>query len=115
MLNENDAPKSMEAHYPPRPGKADRDSQNQRLICPGSTALMKNVTLGALARTDVFEMVLRKPQNGEYLPDNTEEGRIVAMTLAVALRQALAGFWVFLLQNWATPCVRSDWKTDNRY
>ncbi|MGC6746310.1 hypothetical protein ACP0HM_28150 [Escherichia coli] len=32
-----------------------------------------------------------KPQNGEYLPDNTEEGRIVAMTLAVALRQALAG------------------------
>ncbi|HAJ6215678.1 TPA: DUF1998 domain-containing protein, partial [Escherichia coli] len=73
------------------PGKADRDSQNQRLICPGSTALMKNVTLGALARTDVFEMVLRKPQNGEYLPDSTEEGRIVAMTLAVALRQALAG------------------------
>ncbi|MBK0560859.1 hypothetical protein, partial [Klebsiella pneumoniae] len=85
MLNANDAPKSMEAHYPPRPGKADRDSQNQRLICPGSTALMKNVTLGALARTDVFEMVLRKPQNGEYLPDSTEEGRIVAMTLAVAL------------------------------
>ncbi|MCZ5523804.1 hypothetical protein O5964_26915, partial [Escherichia coli] len=35
MLNENDAPKSMEAHYPPRPGKADRDSQNHRLICPG--------------------------------------------------------------------------------
>lgn len=91
MLNANDASKSMEAHYPPRPGKADRDSQNQRLICPGSTALMKNVTLGALARTDVFEMVLRKPQSGEYLPDNTEEGRIVAMTLAVALRQALAG------------------------
>ena len=91
MLNANDAPKSMEAHYPPRPGKADRDSQYQRLICPGSMALMKSVTLGALARTDVFEMVLRKPQNGEYLPDSTEEGRIVAMTLAVALRQALAG------------------------
>lgn len=91
MLNENDAPKSMEAHYPPRPGKADRDSQNKRLICPGSTALMKNVTLGALARTDVFEMILRKPQNGEYLLDNTEEGRVVGMTLAVALRQALAG------------------------
>ncbi|WP_225403511.1 hypothetical protein, partial [Escherichia coli] len=48
MLNENDAPKSMEAHYPPRPGKADRESQNHRLICPGSTALMKKVTLGAL-------------------------------------------------------------------
>ncbi|EKK70841.1 hypothetical protein EC80416_5493, partial [Escherichia coli 8.0416] len=32
-----------------------------------------------------------EPQKGEYLPDNTEEGRIVAMTLAVALRQALAG------------------------
>ncbi|MDH1169162.1 DEAD/DEAH box helicase [Pantoea agglomerans] len=91
MLNENDAPKSMEAHYPPRPGKADRDSQNQRLVCSGSTALMKNVTLGALARTDVFEIILRKPQNGEYLPDNTEEGRIVGMTLAVALRQALSG------------------------
>ncbi|WP_380179971.1 DEAD/DEAH box helicase [Kalamiella sp. sgz302252] len=91
MLNETDAPKSMEAHYPPRPGKADRDSQNQRLVCSGSTALMKNVTLGALARTDVFEIVLRKPQNGEYIPDNTDEGRVIGMTLAVALRQALAG------------------------
>ncbi|KMK11833.1 DEAD/DEAH box helicase [Pluralibacter gergoviae] len=91
MLNPNDAPKSMEAHYPPRPGKADRDSQNHRLICPGSTALTKNVTLGALARTDVFEVVLRRPQSGEYLPDSTEEGRTIAMTLAVALRQSLAG------------------------
>lgn len=90
MLNLTDAPKSMEAHYPPRPGKADRDSQNQRIICPGSTALNKNVTLGALARTDVFELIVRRPQNGEYIADNTEEGRIVAMTLAVALRRSLA-------------------------
>lgn len=90
MLNATDTPKSMEAHYPPRPGKSDRDSQNQRIICPGSTALNKNVTLGALARTDVFELILRRPQNGEYIPDNSDEGRIVAMTLAVALRRALA-------------------------
>ncbi|MGG4732070.1 DEAD/DEAH box helicase [Leclercia adecarboxylata] len=91
MISEKDAPKSMEAHYPPRPGKADRDSQNQRIICPGSTALNTKVTLGALARTDVFELILRRPQNGEYIPDSSEEGRIVAMTLAVALRRALAG------------------------
>ncbi len=32
MLSATDAPKSMEAHYPPRPGKSDRDSQNQRII-----------------------------------------------------------------------------------
>lgn len=74
MLNENDAPKSMEAHYPPRPGKADRDSQNHRLICPGSTALMKNVTTGALARTDVFEMVLRKPQKASICQITQKRG-----------------------------------------
>lgn len=91
MINETDAPKSMEAHYPPRPGKGDRDSQNHRLICPGSTALRTKVTLGAVAQTDVFELILRRPQSGEYIPDGSDEGRSVAMTLAVALRRALAG------------------------
>ena len=91
MISEKEVPKSMAAHYPPRPGKDDRDSQNQRVICPGSTALNTNVTLGALARTDVFELILRRPQDGEYIPDSSEQGRIVAMTLAVALRRALAG------------------------
>ncbi|UQQ18138.1 DUF1998 domain-containing protein [Salmonella sp. WGH-01] len=38
----------------------------------------------------MFELILRRPQNGEYIPDNSDEGRIVAMTLAVALRRALA-------------------------
>ncbi len=33
---------------------------------------------------------MRRPQNGEYIPDNSDEGRIVAMTLVVALRRALA-------------------------
>lgn len=91
MISGDEIPKKMEAHYPPRPGKADRDSQYQRLVCPGSTALMGNVTLGALARTDVFEMILRRPQNGEYLSEKAEGGHSIAMTLAVALRQALAG------------------------
>lgn len=49
------------------------------------------MTLGAVAQTDVFELILRRPQSGEYIPDGSDEGRSVAMTLAVALRRALAG------------------------
>ncbi|MDO6805738.1 DUF1998 domain-containing protein, partial [Wenyingzhuangia sp. 1_MG-2023] len=45
------------------------------------------------SRTDVFELVLRQPASNEYLIDDGENGsnRSVALTLAVALRFALAG------------------------
>lgn len=76
-------------HYPPRPSKEDKDQQNQRLPCQGSGSIMANISLGARSLTDVFELMLRNPVSGEYLAD-TSEGRIIALTLAVALRSALA-------------------------
>ncbi|WP_176493994.1 DEAD/DEAH box helicase [Cobetia sp. 5-25-4-2] len=76
-------------HYPPRPSKEDKDQQNKRLPCRGSGSIMANISLGARSSTDVFELMLRNPVSGEYLAD-TPEGRNTALTLAVALRSALA-------------------------
>ncbi len=58
------------ALHPPRPGKSDRDSQNQRIICHfGSTALNKgNVTLGALAAPMCLRAHLRRPPKRNYIP-----------------------------------------------
>jgi DEAD/DEAH box helicase domain-containing protein len=76
-------------HYPPRPGKEDKDQNNKRLLCQGSGSIMGNVSLGAKSSTDVFELTLRHPVSGEYILD-TRQGITIAMTLAVALRLALA-------------------------
>ncbi len=87
-----DFPKGLnliEPHYPPRPSKFDKDENGKREYCQGSAKLMRNVHIGTNARTDVFEIALRHPKTGEYIPDS-ENGRIIATTLAVALRSALA-------------------------
>lgn len=76
-------------HYPPRPSKEDKDESNRRLFCQGSGSILPNISLGATAFTDVFELVLHHPEQNEYIQDS-EQGRIIAMTLAVALRSALA-------------------------
>lgn len=76
-------------HKPPRPSKEDKDQQNKRLPCQGSSSILANISLGARSLTDVFELMLRNPINGEYLAD-TSEGKSIALTLAVALRSALA-------------------------
>lgn len=76
-------------HYPPRPGKEDKDQNNKRLACPGSGSIIGNISLGAKSFTDVFELMLRHPVSGEYIAD-TRSGITIATTLAVALRQALA-------------------------
>lgn len=92
MLPEGIFPQGLSpegTHYPPRPTKEDKDQNNKRLACQGSGSLMSNVTLGATAFTDVFELTLHHPLRGEYLVD-TEQGRTIAMTLAVALRLSLA-------------------------
>lgn len=76
-------------HYPPRPTKEDKDQNNRRLPCQGSGSILPNVNLGTVAFSDVFELTLRHPVRGEYIMDS-DQGRIVAMTLAVTLRLALA-------------------------
>ncbi|MBX9753742.1 MAG: DEAD/DEAH box helicase [Pseudomonadaceae bacterium] len=76
-------------HYPPRPTKEDKDQNNKRLPCQGSGSIAPNISLGATAFTDVFELTLHHPERGEYIAD-TDQGRTIAMTLAVALRLSLA-------------------------
>ena len=75
-------------HYAPQPTREDR-RDGQRVACPGSRSLQQHVRLGVVATTDVFELLLRHPLRGTYV-DDTPEGRTVALTLAIALRFALA-------------------------
>ncbi|MDF1589715.1 MAG: DEAD/DEAH box helicase [Gammaproteobacteria bacterium] len=91
MLSKDEVPKSMGSHFPPRPSREDKDDNNKRIICQGSSNYLTNITLGAKSNTDVFEIVLKHPVSGEYLGDNSENGKSIATTLAVAMRQSLAG------------------------
>ena len=56
--------------------------------CSGE-AVKANLHLGYQIRTDVLEVFLRSPLTGEWLPD-TPEGRLIATTLGVAMRDVIA-------------------------
>lgn len=75
-------------HKTTRPSKFDRYENGHREDCDGSSKIMRNIHLGFNSRTDVFELVLRNPRTGEFIPENNE-GLTVATTLAVAFRKAL--------------------------
>ncbi|AWB53682.1 DEAD/DEAH box helicase [Pasteurella multocida] len=76
-----EAPKSF--HYPPK--AANIKNNEQRSHCSGH--ILRNIHLGVSTNTDVFELILRSPENG-YL-HTTEADKAIATTLAVALRRAL--------------------------
>jgi DEAD/DEAH box helicase domain-containing protein len=76
------------SHFPPRPGKDDKDDNNKRLPCQGSGSLLPGISLGAKSFTDVFELVLRHPVRGEYI--SGEESVPITTTLAIALRNSLS-------------------------
>lgn len=86
-----DFPQALSPSKPHRPLKAAKFDKRGDLNteCDGSGTLIQGVHLGSHAKTDVFELVLKHPLRNEYIPANAE-GKIVAMTLAVALRSALA-------------------------
>ena len=75
-------------HRPLRATKKDKDGYG-KTVCDGAGTIMKDVHLGCHVKTDVFELVLKHPITNEYIPDNAE-GHIIATTLAIALRSALA-------------------------
>ena len=92
MLINEDFPRELHPqgnHFPPRPTKDDKDHNNHRLHCSGASTLQSSIHLGAVSRTDVFELTLHHPKRLEYISD-TETGQTIAITIAVALRQALA-------------------------
>lgn len=84
-------PKTLNPTKPHRPLKApQRDKKGDDSVeCDGSPTLMEAIHLGAHTKTDVFELSLKNPVSNEYIADDAE-GRVVATTLAVALRAALA-------------------------
>jgi len=77
------------SHRPLKPGKKDKDGFGHK-ECDGAGTLMQGVHLGSHAKTDVFELVLKHPKTNEYIQDDKEQGLVIATTLAVALRGALA-------------------------
>lgn len=92
MLASGEFPTSLKhskPHFAPRPAKGDGEKRAQQRPCPGSTRLAEGVMLGAAAKTDVFELLLQQPTTRTTIP-SSETGRVVALTLAVALRVALA-------------------------
>lgn len=81
--SETDVPKELEIHRPLRGGRGSGDG-----TCAGSGsryAIQRNVRLGGEQTTDVFELQLTDPLTSAPLSDLT-----TAMTIAVALREAVA-------------------------
>lgn len=70
-----------------QPHKKLRRAKNEGSFCPGSYDRwkIKDVMLGTEGQTDVFELQI-KDQNGNWLSD-----QVVALSIAVALRDSLAG------------------------
>ncbi|WP_138441207.1 DEAD/DEAH box helicase [Marinobacter alexandrii] len=62
-------------------GHKEKDCSGERV--------MDSVHLGYQAQTDVLELVLKSPISGEWIPGSSE-GKVVATTLAVALRDSIA-------------------------
>lgn len=86
-------PKHFSPEVPHEPLKAVQsdkwDQDGKRLDCEGSLLVIKDLHLGSYVTTDVFELVLQHPETHEYLLVN-EKNTKIALTLAVAVRKALA-------------------------
>lgn len=83
MTADIERPNSLKDHKRLRGGKLN----DRERACPGNDetwAIKDGLLLGAVSWTDVLELQLRNPVNGEPISDKT-----TAHTLAVALRRAL--------------------------
>ncbi|MCD9549089.1 DEAD/DEAH box helicase [Photobacterium carnosum] len=86
-----DYPYKLNPNKPHRPLKATKKDKNGdgNIFCEGAGTLMQGIHLGCHAKTDVFELTLKHPVRNEYIQDD-HDGRVIATTLSVALRAALA-------------------------
>ncbi|MDM1780195.1 DEAD/DEAH box helicase [Acinetobacter indicus] len=83
-------PSTLTPDRPHKALKALKDGDKfKRPDCGGSSVVKANIHLGCQIKTDVLEIVLKHPTRNEYILNN-EDGRIIATTLVVALRQAIA-------------------------
>ena len=88
MTNEGNVPKALqpdEMHKPIGGGSVSSDKERS---CSGE-AVKPNIYLGYQITTDVLELYLKNPKTGQWLSDSAED-KVVATTIAVALRDALA-------------------------
>lgn len=85
MTASGDLPKGMGPGDSHRPIGGATGSKSKP-ECSGEW-VMPNIHLGYHARTHVVEWVFRNPLTGAWIPEN-ETGRVIATTLAVALRDA---------------------------
>ncbi|MBF4264994.1 hypothetical protein EAY73_24605, partial [Vibrio anguillarum] len=72
MTAKGELPKALnfeKTHKPPRPSKFDKDEVGRHADCDGSAKIMSSIHLGINSRTDVFELVIKNPKTGEYIPD----------------------------------------------
>ena len=114
MTHDGEIPPSLRPDKFHRPVGGATGSQRDK-TCSGA-AVKANIHLGYHTATDVLELVLRSPTTGEWLGDSQQE-IIIATTLAVALRDAIAdeigvastemGFGTRLDRDTATGKVRS--------
>lgn len=83
-------PSTLTPDRPHKALKAQKDGDKfKRPDCGGSSVVKSNIHLGCQIKTDVLEIVLKHPNRNEYIL-KSEEGTIIATTLVVALRQAIA-------------------------
>ena len=83
-------PSTLTPDRPHKALKAQKDGDKfKRPDCGGSSVVKSNIHLGCQIKTDVLEIVLKHPTRNEYIL-KSEEGTIIATTLVVALRQAIA-------------------------
>ncbi|MBR8842152.1 DEAD/DEAH box helicase [Pseudoalteromonas sp. JC3] len=94
MIGDGEYPKELSPtsqHKPitSTPKSRDKDGYEPE-YCDGSATVHGNVHLGCSSLTDAFEIILRNPISGEYIDPRHQDSETVALTLAVALRNALA-------------------------
>ncbi|SEA22294.1 DEAD/DEAH box helicase [Marinobacterium iners] len=87
MEANGDLPKGMRPSESHRPIGGATGSKSKP-ECSGER-VMPNIHLGYQARTHVVEWTFRNPLTGAWIPEN-ETGRVIATTLAVALRDAVS-------------------------
>lgn len=114
MTQNGEVPTSLRPDKLHRPVGGTKGS-NKEKTCAG-TSVKSGVHLGYHTVTDVLEFVLRNPKTGEWLSDSQGDA-IIATTLAVALRDAIAdeigvastemGFGTRLDKDISTGKVRS--------
>ncbi|HMT93656.1 DEAD/DEAH box helicase [uncultured Thiothrix sp.] len=88
MTAQNNIPGELMPDKEHRPVSGGRVGSNKEKNCSGE-AVQRNIYLGYQITTDVFELYLKNPKTGQWLSDSHED-KIIASTIAVALRDVVA-------------------------